>query len=208
MQVTPSIIGKNFFDVKGKISLVEGLVDWVQLDVADGIFAESDTWSAPEDLLEVEGKTKIEAHLMIEKPEEVLTEWVNYVDRVIIHLESTEHLAEIVDVFEHHKTVELGLALLLNTPVEKIEPYIDKIKLVQLMSINKIGFHGQPFNLLVIDKVKELRSQYPNLKIQIDGGIGLPEAKLLKEAGADAVVVGSQIWNNDIASTIKEFEVI
>jgi len=158
--------------------------------------------------LEVEGKTKIEAHLMIEKPEEVLSEWINFVDRVIVHVESTEHLAEIVDIFEHHKTVELGLALLISTPVEKIEPYADKIKLVQLMSIDKLGFHGQPFDIKVVDKVKELRTQYPNLKIQVDGGISLEEAKLLKEVGVDVVVVGSKIWNNDVESTIKEFQVI
>lgn len=208
MQVIPSIIGRSFFDVKGKISLVEGLVDWVQLDVADGIFAPNDTWSEPEDLIEIEGKTKIEVHLMIENPEETLTDWANYADRIIIHEESTEHLTEIVDVFESNKNVELGLALLMSTPIEKIASYIDKIKLVQLMSIDKIGFYGQPFDQKVIVKVKELRAQYPNLKIQVDGGIGLAEAKLLKEAGADAVVVGSQIWNNPIESTIKKFQVI
>lgn len=207
MQITPSIIGKSFFDVKGKIGLVEGLTDWVQLDIADGKFAPNETWSAPEDLLEIEGKIKIEVHLMIEKPEEVLTEWTRFADRIILHVESTERLDEIVDIFQH-QDAELGLALLIDTPMDSIEPYANKVKLVQLMSIDKIGFHGQPFDQRVVEKVKELRTKFPDLFIQVDGGIGLAEAELLKTAGANALVVGSAIWNNDIPSTIKKFQVI
>jgi len=210
MQIIPSIMAENLEELKMKLARVDGLVDWVELDVADGVFVPSLTWpqllgQAPEDLKEVEGKIKISAHLMIERPETLIENWYDFVDRIIIHYESTDEINKIIEQKTEH--VSLGIALELNTPVEKIYQYLNRIKLVQLMSIERIGYAGEKFDERVFEKIKTLKTNWPDVKIMIDGGIDLEIAEKLKLAGADGVVVGSHIWQaENIEEAIHNFQ--
>lgn len=205
-EIVPAIIGKNFKEVIDKVLQVEGLVNWVQIDVTDGLFAPDHTWENSEDLAVIPGKIKIEVHLMTEAPEETLKAWMQVADRVIVHYESTEHLAEIIGAFSG-SPVKFGLALLLDTPIEKLESYRGKFNLVQLMSIAEIGHHGEPLDEAVVEKIKSLRAAFPDVTISVDGGVNLKNAPRLVAAGADNLVVGSAIWNSgDVAGAISEFQ--
>ncbi|MFA5022860.1 MAG: hypothetical protein WC537_01145 [Candidatus Paceibacterota bacterium] len=210
MEIMPSIIAENAEEVRTKIARVEGLVNWVEIDVADGVFVPSFTWpmllgQAPEDLKEVDGKTKISSHLMVEHPETLLDDWQDFVDRLIFHYESTDEIEKIIESAGAH--MSLGIALELATPVEKIYPYLDKIKLVQLMSIERVGYSGEKFDERVLSKVEALKTNWPDVKIMIDGGIDLEIAKRLKDAGADGLIVGSHIWNaKNIEEAIHDFQ--
>jgi len=132
--------------------------------------------------------------------------------------------------------IELGIALNLETPVDVLDKIcqcesakgrtkqsrritaklfrhftprndVCAIDVVQLMSIEKIGAHGYPFSENVIPKIKILRQKYPGVKIEVDGGINLQNARLVAEAGADVLVIGSAIFENEnIEETIKEFK--
>jgi ribulose-phosphate 3-epimerase len=76
---------------------------------------------------------------------------------------------------------------------------------VQLMSIEKIGAHGYPFSENVIPKIKALRQKFPGVKIEVDGGINMENAKKLSDAGADVLVVGSAIFSSEnVEKIIKE----
>ncbi|MEK7505217.1 MAG: ribulose-phosphate 3-epimerase [Patescibacteria group bacterium] len=205
-EIIPSLIGKSFEEIAIKINRVEGMVDWVHFDVADGKFATPESWGNPEDLATLNGKTKIEAHLMIEAPEEVLPQWLAVADRVIVHYEATENLAEILDIIDL-RVNEAGVALLMSTNLDVLVPHIDKIDLVQLMTIEKIGEYGQPFSPQALARISALRQKFPNVKISVDGGINLETGKQAIEAGADNLVVGSAIWNApDLAKVIEEFK--
>ncbi|MFA5000633.1 MAG: hypothetical protein WC531_00170 [Candidatus Paceibacterota bacterium] len=218
MEIIPSIIADNFEEVKTRLIRVEGLVDWVELDIADGVFVPSFTWpmllgQAPEDLKEVDGKTKISAHLMVEHPETLIDDpstpfgasWQEVVDRLIIHYESTDEIEKIIETKGAH--ISLGLALELATPVEKIYHYLDRVKLVQLMSIERVGYSGEKFDERVFEKIKTLKTNWPDVKIIIDGGIDLEIGRRLKEVGADGLVIGSRIWQApNIEETIKSFQ--
>ena len=210
MEIIPSIIADNFEEVKTRLARVEGLVDWVELDIADGVFVPSFTWpmllgQAPEDLKGVEGQTKISAHLMVEQPETLVDDWQEVVDRLIIHYESTDEIGKIIETKGAH--IGLGLALELATPVEKIYQYLDKIKSVQLMSIERVGYSGEKFDDQVFEKIKTLKTNWPDVKIIVDGGIDLEIGQRLKEVGADGLVVGSHIWNApNIEEAIKSFQ--
>lgn len=210
MEIIPSIIASDAEEVRTKIARVEGLTNWVELDVADGVFVPSFTWpmmlgQAPEDLREVDGKTKISAHLMVEHPETLIDDWQDFVDRIIFHYESTDEIEKIIERAGAH--MSLGIALELSTPVEKIYPYLDKIKLVQLMSIERVGYAGEKFDERVFERIKTLKTNWPDVKIIVDGGIDLDIGKRLEEAGADALIVGSRIWKApNIEETIKSFK--
>ena len=121
-EIIPAILEQDFKIIAKKITQVEGLTNWVQIDVADGLFVPGYTWENFEDLNQVDGKIKIEVHLMIEQPEHYLADWMQVADRIIVHHEATENILKIIESFEP-VPVKLGVALLLPTSLAVLEPY-------------------------------------------------------------------------------------
>ncbi|MBI2100421.1 MAG: hypothetical protein HYT47_00110 [Candidatus Vogelbacteria bacterium] len=203
--IVPAIIGQNFSEIEEKIKLLERWTDWVHLDIMDGTFTDQKSWRTPDDLELFDAKIDVEVHLMVEKPETVLGNWIHMVDQVIVHVEATEYLEKTLDYFTLGAATG-GLAINLNTPIAVLEPWLQNVKLVQLMAIAEIGEQGHPFDERVLEKIKILRSKHPNVKIQIDGGVNLVNAEKLIAAGADNLVVGSAIWQSpDPIAALKKF---
>mgnify|MGYP001606981999 FL=1 len=207
-QIIPSIIGQNFSEVQAKLQQLEGLVDWAQLDIVDGIFAPTYTWQNPADLKEGGGKLRLEAHLMVDDPTVIIDDWLAFVDRVIIHLEAAGDLDVLLK--KYAETPQgIGLALNFDTPLTAVIPYQDQIRVLQLMSIEKLGAYGADFLPATIARVKEARTMFPNLKIAVDGGIKLLEAESLLAAGADHLIVGSAIWQeSDPTVALDRFQTL
>ncbi len=205
-EIIPAIIGKTFAEVTQKISQVEGLANWVQLDVMDGSFTQEYSWNKPDDLANLEGKIKLEAHLMLREPEEVVEDWAKVCDRIIVHLEATENLAETLELINKH-ACESAICLLLNTSIAKLAPFVAQTKNIQLMGIATIGHHGEKLDKSVLEKIKSLRASYPDVKISVDGGVTRENAGELIAAGADRLVAGSVIWNSEnIADAINTLQ--
>lgn len=208
--LSPGIISKDFSDISQKIERLEGLVDWVHIDIMDDTLVKRSTWSAPEDLKQIGGKIKIEAHLMIAKPEDSLIGWLENVDRVIVHIEATDKLPEIAEaVANTHCRLALGLKL--QTPVESVYTLLEdsryKIDTVLLMSIAELGYSGEPFEKEVLNKIKNLHSKFPNVTIKADGGISLETGAEAVKAGANSLVATSDIWESEnVEQIIKEFQ--
>jgi ribulose-phosphate 3-epimerase len=174
----------------------------------DGRFASPESWNVPEDLTNLDGKVKLEVHLMVREPEEILKQWMGFVDRVLVHVESTDHLAEILEGFDGSPS-QFGVVLKLDTPIDILDDFAGKIDRVQLMSISELGHYGAKFEEISLDRVAETRNKYPAMRISVDGGINLENAPKLIEAGADDLVIGSAIWNADgIAGAIKKFQTV
>jgi len=208
IEIIPSIVSPNFSDLQKKIKLLAGQVEWVEIDVADGVFATNQTFQEPALLNELDDQTKISVHLMVEIPETVIEEWLPVADRLVVHLESTENLADILAKYQKNHQ-EIVVALNLATPVEKIAPFVKEIKTVQLMSIKRLGFQGEDFCPEVLEKIKAVKTNWPNLKVVVDGGVNLTNAKELTQAGADALVIGSAIWvNKEPLVVLKELQKI
>jgi ribulose-phosphate 3-epimerase len=209
-EIVPAIIGANFQEVKTKLDQVEGLVTWAQLDIMDALFVPPYTWQNAGDLEDPPagggGKTKLELHLMVEQPEEIITDWLTVVDRIIVHLEATDKIKEIADQLAG-SPVELGVALKLETPIEAYDEWAGLVKFVQLMSIAKAGYHGEQFDERVLPKVVGLRTKYPSVTIAIDGGVNLLTGQQAIAAGADVLVVGSTLWDSaNLAEQIEKFK--
>jgi ribulose-phosphate 3-epimerase len=205
MELVPAIIAHTGSEAIDKIGLIDGQTDWAHLDIMDGQFAPTVSWQTPDDLELMEGRIRLEAHLMVNEPERVLSEWLPVVDRVIVHFEAVTDLSEMIETFKLHRN-ELGVALLLETPVEVLKEYWSGISFVNLLSVKKIGYHGEPFDKRVLDKIKALRQLAPGVTISVDGGINLENAQAVIAAGADRLVVGGALWRaTDLNQTINDF---
>ncbi len=206
IEIIPALIVSEFKELESKLNQLEGAVSWAQVDVADGLFAPTVAGEFCQELLRVNGRLKLEAHLMIEQPELYLRDWMRVADRIIVHPESTNHLPEILQSFES-SAVKCGLALLLETPLERLEEFRGRFDLVQLMGIKQIGRQGESFDPQVIERVRILRAQYPDVTISVDGGVNLDNAAVLVAAGANQLVVGSAIWRDaDPLAAIRKFQ--
>lgn len=207
VEIIPAILEPDFIAVADKIRQIEGRAEWVHLDITDGHFVPSVSWQTPQDLGSIDGRTRLEAHLMIEHPEEVIENWAQVVDRIIVHYESTENLLEIIDAIDQSPLpVEIGLALLLPTPLGVVERHAVKLDVIQLMGITRVGYQGQSFDPLVLERIKFLHEKYPDVKISLDGGVNLENVSQLVVAGADNIIVGSGIWKGDAVGNLKKFQ--
>lgn len=158
-----------------------------------------------------------EFDLMIDAPENMVKSWTQTgASRVIFHIESIKDEEWFWKQLAHVKSpapefgvfgVEIGLALNIETPNEKIYPHIEKLDFVQCMGIERIGFQGQSFDERVLHKIEDLRKRFPELIISIDGGVSLETAPKLIEAGVNRLVSGSAILkSDDVKETIKKFQ--
>lgn len=229
MEIIPAILPKDFAEIEAKIELITGLAKVVQVDICDGKFTPLSTWpyKKPDEnfeaiLREEKGmpgweKIDYEFDLMISEPtEDDARKWLSAgAARVILHEESSKDLTPVIAVLSG--LVEIGLALNVSTSLDTIEKYKDKISYVQLMGIRKIGFQGQDFDAGVPDRVKAVKEKYPDLKVQIDGGVTLENASLLKHVGVDRLVTGSALFGahadfadtaGDVVDTYAEFKSI
>ncbi len=149
-----------------------------------------------------------EAHLMERDKGRILEHFLDLgVSRVIFQYEAYDDHHEIEELVyhAHMKGIEAGLALLIETPLEKIRSLSTSIDFVQLMSIGEIGAQGRRFDERVLERICDARRQY-TMPISVDGGITPEKVAALVEAGADRLVVGSAIVQQpDPSVAFKKF---
>ena len=204
-EIIPTILVKTFDEVKEKIRLVENYVDWVQLDIMDGIFVENKTWDNSNNLKGLKTRVKLEAHLMVDKPEKIIDNWLEVVDRIIIHQESSENIQEIIEKVHKNKK-EIGIALNPETYPTAIEQFLNDIDLILLMSVQP-GKGGQEFKEWILEKADFLRQKGFKGNIEIDGGINETNIGQALERGINLFCVGTYIYqNNNIEQTIKKLK--
>ena len=225
MKIIPAVLPQRYNDIVKSVDAVAGSANTIQIDIVDGSFAPNKTWLFNGKDEEIIGE--------FEREERGLPQWdtINYeldlmmrdplkhIDRImmlgpakiIFHLESFEKEA-LIDYFEHlpeivRTTVSFGIAIGIGTPPEDVAPFIPFISTIQCMGIATIGYQGQPFDVRVIAQVRKAKELYPDKTISVDGGVNRASLPLLVEAGADACVVGSTIFQNDNPrGTIKELK--
>jgi len=234
MEIIPAILPKSYEDLKNKISLVKGLVSTVQIDICDGNFVKTVSWPyfakasqgepfeldqyAQNILNEREGmpfweEIDYELDLMVQNAHENFDLFLKLgAKRIIFHLKAEGNLLEFkeflegIDLYIRDNT-QIGVAINITTPIRQLAGLISNVDFVQCMGIEKIGYQGEPFDERVIDQIKSLRKEYPELIISVDGGVNFDTASKLIEAGANRLVVGSIIFKSiNIDKTIEELE--
>ena len=220
IEIIPAILVDDFETLQDQIELIKLGTKRIQIDICDGQFVHNATWPyrKPDNNFEMliredismPGWEKIdyEFDLMVNKPEDVVDDWVSVgATRIVLHIESKGNVAEAVKKLAGR--VEVGIALNIDTPVQMINDAMikDQIQFIQLMGIDQIGFQGQEFDTKVIAKIAEVKKAFPDMPISIDGGVSLENAQDLIEAGADRLIVGSAIFEAESPlNALEEFQ--
>ena len=146
--------------------------------------------------------------MMVEKPERYVEELIELgADGVTIHIEACDCVEETLKKIKE-LGAKPGIAINPNTPVSEIIPYMELVDMVLAMTVQP-GFGGQSFIVECLDKIREVRriidKSYPDVKLEIDGGVRLDNLEMNLEAGANVIVTGSAIFKGDIETNVKEF---
>lgn len=197
MKISASFLGIKDNIEKNLMRLDKTTIDYLHLDIMDGKFVSNKTWEYKEvyTLLRDTYKPK-DVHLMVENVKRYAKKFRKLKPEYItFHLESTKNCFEIMWLLKKYG-IKIGISIKPNTPVEKLNPYLQYIDLVLVMSVEP-GAGGQEFIKSSIDKVKKLdqirkENNYSYL-IEVDGGINDTNINLLHANNVDIVVVGSYI---------------
>jgi ribulose-phosphate 3-epimerase len=196
--ITPSLLNCDFARMAEELDAVKKAgARAVHLDVMDGHFVPNISYGAPV-IKDWRPCTDLpfDAHLMISDPARYLDDFVRAgCDVIIVHIEV---LPDPVPLLRRIRASGCQASLSLNppTPLSAIEPFLDEVDAVLVMSVMP-GFGGQKFEASVLDKVRALRSARPGQRISIDGGINPTTAGAAVAAGADQLVAGSAVFRND-----------
>lgn len=207
MKLSPSLLSADFACLADEALSVEKLVDRFHWDVMDGHFVPNLTFGPPVvNALRKKLHIPFDIHLMIDQPEEYAPQFVTQPDDVIIlHIETQAAPSALFESITA-QGARCGMTLKPGTALETIEPYLDDISMVLVMSVEP-GFGGQPFMPESLARVRELKRMIGrrNIEISIDGGINAATIGDVARAGVDIAVAGSAIFGQpDRAAAIRQ----
>ena len=213
-KLAPSILNADFSCLKEVLLLLERCkVDLVHLDVMDGNFVPNITFGPKiVNTIRKNISLPLSVHLMIEKPEryiEVFSKALFTRDSIIVHVETCPHLDKTLQMIID-SGLKTGVALNPATPLEMIKHVLDKLNVILIMTVNP-GFGGQQFITTMIKKITQAREIVnkfgKNIDIQVDGGVNIKNIETVNKAGANILVVGSEIFEaENLENMIRDIQ--
>lgn len=196
--VLPSLLLCDFGDLKGEVSrLADAGARVLHLDVMDGHFVPNMTYAMPiVSGLRRHTDMPLDVHLMISDPLKYAGPMVDAgADMITFHVESVLNAADVAAEIKD-LGVNVGVTLNPETPLASIRECLPIVDMVLVMSV-EAGFGGQKFNPIALQKLQTLRTEFPDLLLEIDGGIDATTIGPAHAAGCDLFVVGSAIFQKD-----------
>ena len=200
MILAPSLLAADFGNLQQAIEMVNASeADWFHIDIMDGVFVPNISYGMPVlSVIQKHATKPLDVHLMIVDPDRYISTFAKLgSDILTVHYEACTHLHRTLQAIKA-EGMKAGVALNPHTPVALLEDIIQEVDVLLLMSVNP-GFGGQSFIENTYKKVRQakmlIEQAGASTLIEIDGGVSLKNAKALVEAGADALVAGSFVFN-------------
>ncbi|MBQ1265966.1 MAG: ribulose-phosphate 3-epimerase [Proteobacteria bacterium] len=208
--ISPSLLSANFSKLGEEVAALErGGADWLHFDVMDGRFVPNLSIGIPilESLRKVT-RLPIDVHLMIVEPDSLIDAFAKAgADTLCVQIEACTHLHRTISHI-HDAGCRAGVALNPHTPLDGLKYVIDDLDFVLLMSVNP-GFGGQRYIPSVTRKIAELRAMYPEVAIEVDGGIKAATISEAARAGANIFVSGTGVFSaSDYGAAISELRML
>ena len=211
--LSPSILSADFTKLGEEIETIDNAgAEYIHVDVMDGMFVPSISYGMPviKSIRKSTGKV-FDVHLMISEPIRYIADFAaSGADMITVHVEACSDVVATIEKIREYK-LKVGITLNPDTPVSAIKPYLNRVDMVLIMSVNP-GFGGQKFITSSVDKIKEVKRLRDELNlsydIEVDGGINIDNLATVLEAGANVIVAGSAIFRGDAAEDVKKFKSI
>ncbi len=204
IEITPTCVPEHAGDVLQYGGKAGEMGSAIHLDIDDGIFTPEYSWPyiqnvekevrAGEIDVNMFRGIKFDVHLMVSDCRAVGENFIHAGARSIIaHVESNDMNTETLDVWRALGVKEIGLALLIDTPLANLNPLLPLCNFIHVMSVAIIGAQGAPFDDRSLERIRVLHENHPDFPIQVDGGVSRENIAELVEAGARRFAVGSAI---------------
>lgn len=207
IKLSPSILSANFVRLEEELKILEKEgIQYVHIDVMDGMFVPNISIGMPV-IKSIRKATNmvLDAHFMIVEPERYIDEFISLgCDIINFHFEATKKHMDIINKIKNANR-KVGMTIKPNTSYEEILPFIKYLDLVLVMGVEP-GFGGQSFIESSLEKISALRKYIDennlHCELEIDGGIKIDNVEKVLKAGANVIVVGSDIFEKDDKSAI------
>ena len=210
LELAPSILSADFGNLAADMAeTARAGARYAHIDVMDGMFVPQISLGMPViKSIRPASDLVFDVHMMVTKPERYIDAFADCgADIITFHLEATEDPDACIEMIRA-RGVKVGLSIKPGTPVEAAEPYLDKIDMLLIMTVEP-GFGGQKFIPASYERIPQARKMITdrnlNVDIEVDGGIKLDNVDSVLDAGANIIVAGSAVYGKDTYSCTKAF---
>jgi len=193
VSIAPSMLGADFGRMREAAELVAPHSSYLHMDVMDGHFVPNLTMGV--DLVKaLKGIAPLDVHLMVTDPLNFIDDFHEAGAEIIsVHVEANNPRETLEKI--NGKKIKSGIAFNPSTPKEKIIPFLDIADMILVMSVEP-GYCGQSFHENAINRVKYFKTNYPEILVEVDGGVSTDNSAILSKNGADILVAGSAIFKS------------
>lgn len=195
--ILPAILAQTSDEFFSKVFVFDGIAPVLHIDVMDGNFVPNTTWFEAIALNAHRFQSKLELHLMVEDPQDIVQqcEEIDSIARIIWHIEApTDHLEVLRSV--RHSGRQAGIAINPSSKLETLSPFVDLVDEVLVMG-SEPGFSGKPLETRALDRAQELHTHHPELILGFDIGVNMDTIEQIKQTGVTRLCAASALFRAD-----------